>query len=211
MSEFARPPQAGPIEVEGVAVFPPVTAGQAELLAGAGLLADRPDTLLAAWTSLADAWAATVERARALDPEALGRRVGGEWSFVETQRHLVFLVDSWIGGIVQGRFQPHHPLGLPPHFIDGRALGLDLDATPSLDEVLALRAERTASVSDLIAGSTPGDLERPVTNGFAVLGALQVVMFEHWAHHRYATRDLAVLESGGQTERDSGDGNRGAR
>src|SRR5258708_6512607 len=33
-------------------------------------------------------WSQTVERARALPPEFLHESVDGEWSFIETQRHL---------------------------------------------------------------------------------------------------------------------------
>jgi len=179
--------------VGGVAVEPPVTERQAELLAGSGLLADEPGSLLAAWAALGATWAGTVEEARALAPEALDRRVDGEWSFAETQRHLVFVTDAWIRGIALGVPEPHHRLGLPPHFVDGRTLGLDLDATPVLDEVLALRAERRAIVRDLIDGSTADDLGRSAGKQFTVLGAVQVVMFEEWAHHRFAARDLARL------------------
>ena len=37
----------------------------------------------------------------------------------------------------------------------------------------------------------------PRDGQFQVVGALQVVLFESWAHHQYATRDLAVLERAG--------------
>ena len=43
-----------------------------------------------AWDVLEPLWQQTVARARGLDPELLHRRVGGEWSFIETLRHLVF-------------------------------------------------------------------------------------------------------------------------
>jgi hypothetical protein len=39
-----------------------------------------------------------VDRARRLRPELLHESVGGEWSFIETLRHLVFATDSWISG-----------------------------------------------------------------------------------------------------------------
>jgi hypothetical protein len=35
-------------------------------------------------------WAETVRRARQLDPELLNESVAGEWSFIETLRHLAF-------------------------------------------------------------------------------------------------------------------------
>jgi len=49
-----------------------------------------------AWDSLGRLWGDTVERARRLPPELLHEPVDGEWSFIETLRHLVFATDSWI-------------------------------------------------------------------------------------------------------------------
>src|SRR5664279_972179 len=40
-------------------------------------------------------WAATVARLRGMPEGSEHRRVGGEWSAVETLRHLVFVHDSW--------------------------------------------------------------------------------------------------------------------
>src|ERR1700755_3074937 len=40
-------------------------------------------------------WAVTIERLRAMPRGLEHQRVGGEWSAVETQRHLVFVHDSW--------------------------------------------------------------------------------------------------------------------
>lgn len=47
-----------------------------------------------AWAVLERLWESTVARARELPEEALHERVEGEWSFVETLRHLVFATDS---------------------------------------------------------------------------------------------------------------------
>ena len=49
-----------------------------------------------AWQVLERRWSETVERARALDPELLHESVDGEWSFIETLRHLPFATDAWI-------------------------------------------------------------------------------------------------------------------
>src|SRR5215469_14503928 len=43
-----------------------------------------------AWDVLGRLWGETVERARFLPPGLLHESVGGEWSFIETLRHLVF-------------------------------------------------------------------------------------------------------------------------
>jgi hypothetical protein len=48
-----------------------------------------------AWDILERLWQVTVERARGMAPELLHERVDGEWSFIETLRHLVFATDAW--------------------------------------------------------------------------------------------------------------------
>jgi hypothetical protein len=101
---------------------------------------------------------------------------------------------------VFGDPDPLHPLGYPCDDPEaGRALGLDIDATPSLDEVLELRQARFDRVADLLRDVTPADLERAVDdpNGgtTTVLGCLHVVLREEWEHDRYANRDLSRLEA----------------
>src|SRR5262249_15889798 len=121
------------------------------------------------------------------------------WSFKETLRHLVFVTDSWIARIMLERPSPHEPMGLPPDFVtDADELGIDTDAAPTLEEVLAARATRVPFVRDVLAGIDVAELDRPCSafdGRFTVLGTIQVVIFEEWAHHQYITRDLAVLTS----------------
>ena len=66
-----------------------------------------------AWDILERLWGQTVERARRLRPELLHEPVDGEWSFIETLRHLVFATDSWIRRAVLGDPSPWDPLDLP--------------------------------------------------------------------------------------------------
>ena len=47
--------------------------------------------------------------------EQLDESVDGEWSFLETLRHLVFATDRWITGPVLDDADPFHRLGLPNH------------------------------------------------------------------------------------------------
>ena len=99
-------------------------------------------------------WAETVERARRLPEEKLHERVDGEWSFIQTLRHLVFATDSWVLRAIQGDPHPYDPLDLPfseMGEIDG--VPNDVEARPSLDEVLALRADRMAIVERVIQTS----------------------------------------------------------
>lgn len=158
----------------------------------------------AAWTALERLWNETVERARRMPPELVHQRVDGEWSFVETQRHLVFATDAWVRRALLGDPLPWDPLDLPnDEMPDQPSVPRDRDARPSLEQVLALRADRMATVrrvlSELsdegLAGTTdpvaaPG---YPESQSFPVRRCLQVVVSEEWVHRVYAERDLEVL------------------
>jgi len=92
--------------------------------------------------------------------------------------------------------------GYPP--ADAAAIGVDLDARPSFDEVIHVRADRMALMHRIVDGLTDEGLARLCTRspgpGYpdeprAVGRCLRVVMNEECEHHRYAVRDLAVLEA----------------
>jgi hypothetical protein len=59
-----------------------------------------------AWAILERLWSQTVARARRLDPDLLHEQVDGEYSFIETLRHLVFATDAWIKRAVLGSRHP---------------------------------------------------------------------------------------------------------
>src|SRR6266568_9418121 len=117
-----------------------------------------------AWDILERLWDQTVERARRLQPELLHEPVDGEWSFTETLRHLVFATDSWIRRAILGDPAPWDPLGLPwDEMPDTPGTPRDRAARPSLDEVLALRGDRMATVTAVIGGLTPESLAADTT------------------------------------------------
>jgi hypothetical protein len=180
-----------------VRIAPPLTPRQAARIEPLGLLADDPAGLLSAWNNVEAFWNETISHARGLHEDQLNARVNGEWSFVETLRHLINVTDAWIGDLVLEQRSPYDPIGLPPDFFTPPPeLGLDLEARPSFTHVLDTRASRMAEARDAIAGSTVDGLNqvRPGFGGqFTVLGAFQNVIFEEWAHHVYAVRDLASL------------------
>jgi hypothetical protein len=162
------------------------------------LTATDADGLRAAWALIEETAEATVTRAQQLPKSALDESVDGEFTFLQTLRHLVFATDRWITGPVFDDPQRFHPLGYPHDDPEsGRALGLDIDATPSLDEVLALRRDRLARVAELLRTASDEDLQRTVEspNGgtTTVMGCVHVVLNEEWWHNRYATRDLDAL------------------
>lgn len=157
-----------------------------------------------AWAILERLWAGTVERARRLDAEHLHERVNGEWSFIETLRHLVFATDAWIGRALLGDPSPWDPLDLPHDDMpDEPSVPRDRVVRPSLDEVLALRADRMATVRRVLADLTDERLAAdtepvpepgyPEQQSFPVRTCLQIVLNEEWAHRLYAERDLDAL------------------
>jgi uncharacterized protein YjbI with pentapeptide repeats len=159
-----------------------------------------------AWEILDGLWRQTVERARRIPPEMLHERVEGEWSFIETLRHLVFATDAWVKRAILGDPAPWDPLDLPhDEMPDEPSVPRDRGARPSLDEVLVLRADRMATVCQVIADLTAEKLAsvtEPVTEvgypepkSFAVRSCLHIVLSEEWEHRLYAERDLDVLES----------------
>lgn len=159
-----------------------------------------------AWDVLERLWDGTVARARSLPPELLHERVHDEWSFVETLRHLVFATDAWVRRALLGEPSPWSPLGLPhDEMPEGLPVPRDLDARPGLDEVLALRADRMATVRAVLDDLTDERLEGmtdpvtepgyPESDRFPVRRCLQAIVSEEWLHRLYVERDMDVLES----------------
>src|SRR5699024_11158846 len=71
-----------------------------------------PKGYLVAWEMLERRWAETLERARSLPEADLHRSVDGEWSFIQTLRHLNYASAAWVGRMVLGQESPYHPLDL---------------------------------------------------------------------------------------------------
>ena len=159
-----------------------------------------------AWDILERLWQQTVARARGMAPELLHERVDGEWSFIETLRHLVFATDAWVRRAILGDPAPWDPLDLPNDGNPGEpSIPNDREARPSLDEVLALRADRMATVRQVLAGLTDDRLAGhtvPVTEpgypepeSFPVRRCLQAILTEEWEHRLYAERDFDLLQA----------------
>jgi hypothetical protein len=160
-----------------------------------------PAGMRAAWAALEAEWEKTIARARALPDEAVHESVNGEWSFVQTVRHLVMAMDKWFTAPILG--EAFHPIGLPnTGSLDFPWPGLDYDLTPSLEEALTVRAERSARFRDYLA-SLPAEAEDELSRTVEVLEngtvplreCIYTVLEEEFWHNRYAVRDLAQLES----------------
>jgi hypothetical protein len=166
-----------------------------------------PDDYRAAWDAIEKMWQATLARAGKLPEAKLYEQVDGEWSFVETQRHLLFAGDAWLGNAVLEEQSPYSALGFPAGGTPSDEmvkLGLTPEATPTLDEVLAARLARMAVMRRTVDALTETELDRicgrkPADaypdQEYVVRRCLKVILKEEAEHHRYAVRDLATLET----------------
>jgi DinB family protein/pentapeptide repeat protein len=192
------------MRVNGVDVVPFVEAELNRRFPGrADRRAGDPEGLRAAWAVLERTWAGTLERVAAMPAGAVDVSVDGEWSFAQTLRHLVLATDMWLGGAVLELQQPFHPLGMPHTGADDD--GVDMSGlttiSPTYDDVLEARASRVAMVRDFIAAVTTDDLAASRRNPHepkhaeTTLSCLHTILEEEWEHHRYAVRDLDVIEA----------------
>lgn len=166
------------------------------------------EVLRGAWSMLEELWAATTTRAMQLPADLLALRGDGEWSFLETLRHLVFATDCWITRGIHGVARPYHPWGLPwsgPGPEWALEMGIDLCASPTPAEVLEMRKDRQSSVRSVLDSMSDAGLHdvrlAPDDDGHpsgehSVLQCIHVVFNEEWHHHRYAARDLAIVDPG---------------
>jgi hypothetical protein len=166
----------------------------------------RPETadgFREAWSTLERLWDGTVARARTLPEPLLHENVDGEWSFIQTLRHLAFASACWVDRMVLGDPSPWLPLELPwDEAPVGDWFSWDRDARPSLDEALALRRRRHATVREIMATLTDEKLAQTVTmtepghpreENMPIRECLHVLLNEEWEHRLYAERDLATL------------------
>ncbi len=195
--------------VNGVDVTAYVNEHDAWYPLRAMLRPDTPEEMRATCAALETEWAVALARVQALPTGGASESVNGEFSFVQTLQHVVFAMDKWfIAPIAGGDFAP---LGLPnkgsldfgwPNVVRG--------ATPTFDEVLAVRAERVTRFRDYLATVAAAEFDRPVEiieNGTTSLkDCIGVVFEEEFWHLRYAVRDLAILEA--QSERQPGSATR---
>jgi uncharacterized damage-inducible protein DinB len=159
-----------------------------------------------AWDILERLWDQTADHARDLPPELLHESVDGEWSFIETLRHLVFATDAWIRRAILGDPSPWDPLDLPwDEMPDTPGVPRDRAARPSLETVLELRRDRMATVRQVIDGLTDTSLNDhtepvegpgwPQPRSYPVRECLLVILNEEWEHRLYAQRDLDALQA----------------
>lgn len=155
-----------------------------------------PDRMGPGWQAFVAAWTGAIERAQALPDDQRHASVDGEWSFVETVRHLVFATDKWFTvPVLGGTF---HPIGLPNSgSADFGWPDIDPAAAPGFEEAVAAwrdRAERLGAHLDGIDLAATTVEVTVLENGpSAVHDCIGVVFEEHFQHLRYALRDLDRL------------------
>lgn len=193
------------LRVNGVEVLPLIEAELDRLHPErVALRPSTPDGAREAWRVVQEFWGATMLRVASFDESVLRQSVDDEWSFVETLRHLIFVIDSWFRHAVLAVPKPFHPIGLPASFMaGGETFGIDIAADPTLNEILAVRSERLAMVQSYLDTVTEADLEAVRENDTPgwpppaprkALDCLQVLLNEEWTHHQFAVRDLAIIE-----------------
>jgi hypothetical protein len=107
-------------------------------------------------------------------------------------------MDKWFTAPIVG--EGFHPIGLVDSgSVDVAWPGIDRAAAPSYDEVLAARAQRgdrfRAWLDELDAAGLTREVEVPGAGTVTVHQCVFTVLEEEFEHHRYADRDLAVIES----------------
>lgn len=149
-----------------------------------------------AWEALDAAWAQTLAGAATLTEAQRRQRVDGEWSLIETLRHLVFATDKWFTVPLSGG--TFHAAGLPN---SGSANfpfnGIDTTTDPSEEAVMAARRDAGDTVrrhlAELDDASLTDRVDVPESGNASVLQCWHAVLEEDFEHLRYARRDLAAL------------------
>jgi uncharacterized damage-inducible protein DinB len=167
------------------------------------LRSDDVSDLREAWRQLRNGWARTIERVRTMPEGSEHRSVDGEWSMVETLRHLVFVHDSWFRRCVLGLTDRFTPLGIGPASVS-EGEGLDPHSQPTLDDVLGVRRRHETDVEEWFRDVTrealaldapvPDDGRWPsYARGRSVRRCVGIVLNEELAHHGFVVRDLDKL------------------
>lgn len=167
------------------------------------LRSDDVSDLREAWRQLRNGWAHTIERVRTMPEGSEHQSVDGEWSMVETLRHLVFVHESWFRRCVLGLTERFTPFGIGPASVS-EVEGLDRHSQPTLDEVIAVRRRHETEVEawlrdvkqEALALEAPvpdDDRWPPYARGRRVRQCLGTVLSEELAHHGFVVRDLDKL------------------
>jgi hypothetical protein len=192
------------MSVNGVDVAPLIEAELNRRFPGRELRrATNVAQLRQSWDKVRAAWSDAIASVQGLPGHMTVVGVDGEWSFLDTLRHLVMATDVWLRGAVQRIDPPYHPIGLPfaEYGADGYDTSYFTETGPSFERVLEVRAERQGMVTEFLHSAVDRDLTEERINPWAddrsvsVGHCLGVILNEEWEHLRFALRDLDVLKS----------------
>jgi hypothetical protein len=150
-----------------------------------------------AWAELGREWSALLDSVDAADPLVATTPVDGEWTLVETIRHLVFAMDKWVMVPLLGDTS-FTSIGLPNTGSQGLDWpGLDRTADPGLFEALAVRRAQherfEARVDALDTEALPTTVDVPENGEMPTMMCFHAVLEEEFEHLRYMHRDLGRL------------------
>lgn len=156
------------------------------------------DEARASTTAAAERLETTIARAAAFTEDELQQGVGGEWSTVQSLRHIVLVIDLWLGRTIQGEQDPFHPMALPPSFMPPKLFpdcSIDPDACPSFADARDTARDRLAALRRYVDEALTDDELHRAIGGHAgsVGGGLSVIFDELAAHDRFINRDLDLL------------------
>lgn len=156
------------------------------------------------WRVIERRWSDLIDRVRGLPEGSEHRSVAGEWSLVQTLRHISYAVAAWIERVALGVADPFADTDLPwdeaPEDIPRR---VDRDARIALDDAVGVWRRRQQTVREFLESLTDEDLERTVSTAgdswpqvtdFPLAEAVHIAVTEVWEHHQFAQRDLHAIE-----------------
>lgn len=158
-----------------------------------------------AWRQLQHTWQPTLARAAALSEQQQNAHIVGEWSVIQTVRHLSFAITSWLDRAILGDPSPWQPLDLPwdqmpPH----PDVPWDTDTAVTWAQARGLYDASASRLSAYLGQLTDDELGQPAKLSSnpnwpdehpEVAECLRVILNETFWHHRFAVRDLDQLDN----------------
>lgn len=151
-------------------------------------------SLQSAWARLEVEWEKLYAHVATLPAEVHSRSVGGEWSFRDTLRHMLFVHDKWFNWPIGGQ-RSFTSIGLPNTGSQGGEWpNLDLSSDPSYDDTLAARRRQASEFGDFVRDMKLSELPESIDileNGSVpTLVCFHAILEEEFEHLRYAWRDI---------------------
>jgi hypothetical protein len=116
----------------------------------------------AAWDVVSRRWAAAIARVQTMPAGSEHRSVNGEWSLVQTLRHVSYALGVWIERVAMSRDTPLVATdlpwdGAPVEALTPQAVGRDIEVP--LQEAVAQWQRRRDTVREFLAGLTDQEFQ----------------------------------------------------